>query len=65
MYLDQRAAMRAGCKYKGPNHEKAAKRLYTVNNLMMYLTENVTKFTVEEMCCYIISAMIKPRAQVE
>ena len=35
MYLYQRAAMRDGLKYDGHNNEKAVKRLYTVNNLMI------------------------------
>ena len=65
MYLDQRAAMRDGLKYDGRNHEKAVKRVYTVNNLMIYLAENATKFTPEEMCRDIIPAMLKPRARVE
>ena len=42
VYLDQR--MRAGLKYEGHDHDKAAKRLYTVNNLIIYLAENATKF---------------------
>ena len=42
--LDQRAAVRAGLKYEGHDHDKAAKRLYTVNNLIIYLAENATKF---------------------
>ena len=65
VYLDQRAAMRAGLKYEGHNHKKAANRLYTVNNLLVYLAENATKFTTGEMCCNIIPAMLKPRARVE
>ena len=65
MYLDQRAAMREGLKYEDHGHEKAVKRMYAVNNLMLYLAENATKFTPEEMCCDIIHAMLKPRARVE
>ena len=64
VYLDQRAAMRGGLKYDGHDHEKAVMRLYTVNNLMIYLAENATKFTPEEMCRNIIPAMLKPRARV-
>jgi len=45
VYLDQRAAMRAGLDYKGHDHEKAVKRIYTINNLMVYLAENATKFS--------------------
>ena len=63
--LDQRATMRAGFNYEGHDHEKAVKRLYTFNNLMIYLAENATKFSVEELCCDIIPAMLKPRARVE
>ena len=55
----------AGLKYKGHDHEKAAKHLYTVNSLMIYLAENATKFTAGEMCRDIIPAMLKPRARVE
>ena len=47
MCLDQRVTMRAGLKYKGYDHEKANKRMYTINKLMIYLAENVPKFTVE------------------
>ena len=61
MYLGQRALMRAGLKYEGHDHKKAAKRMYTINNLMVYLAENTTKFTVEEMCHDMIPAMPKPR----
>ena len=57
--------MRDGLKYNGHNHEKAIKRLYTINNLMIYLAENAPKFTPEEMCRDIIPAMLKPRARVE
>ena len=32
---------------------------------MIYLTENATEFTPEEMCRGIILAMLKPCAQVE
>ena len=39
VYLDQRAAMRDGLKYEGRDHKKAVKRLYTVNNLMIYLAD--------------------------
>ena len=48
--------MRAGLTYKGHDHEKAVKCMYTVNNLMIYLAENATKFTPEEMCRGIITA---------
>ena len=66
MYLNQqRNTMRAGLKYKDHDHEKAAKCVYTVNNLMIYLTENVTNFTREEMCRNITPVMLKPRTQVE
>ena len=65
VYLNQRAAMRDGLKYKGHDQEKAVKRLYTVNDLMIYLEENATKFTLEEICRDIIPAMLKPCAQVE
>ena len=65
VYLDQRAVMRDGLKYKGHDYEKAVKCLYTVNNLMIYLAENATKFTPEEMCRGIIPAIFKPRARVE
>ena len=58
-------AMRAGLKYEGHGHENAAKHMYTVNNLMIYLAENVTKFTADEMCRNIIPVMLKPRARVE
>ena len=61
VYLDQRAAMRECLKYEGHDHKKAAKRMYTINNLMVYLAENTTKFTVEEMCHDMIPAMPKPR----
>ena len=54
MYLDQRAAMRAGLKYKDHDHGKAAKRMYMVNNPMIYLAENTTEITA-----------LKPRARVE
>ena len=65
VYLDQRVAMRDGLKYKDHHHEKAVKRLYTVKNLMIYLAENATKLTPEEMCRDIIPVMLKPRARVE
>ena len=65
VYLDQRAAMRAGLDYKGHDHEKAVKRIYTINNLMVYLAENATKFSAEELCRDIIPACLKPRARVE
>ena len=65
VYLDQRAVMRAGLKYKGHDHEMAAKRMYTVNNLMIYLAENATKFTAEEMCRDTTDAILKTRARVE
>ena len=65
VYLDQRATMRDGLKYDDHDHEKAVKRLYTVNNLMIYPAENAAKFTPKEMCCDIIPAMLKPRARVE
>ena len=65
VYLDQSAAMRAGLKYEGHNHKKSAKCLYTVNNLMIYLTENATEFTADQMCRDIIPAMPKPRARGE
>ena len=65
VYLNQRVAMRAGLKYEGHGHKKAAKRIYTVNNLMIYLAENATKFTAEDMCRDIILAMPKPRVRVE
>ena len=65
VYLDQRTAMREGLNYEGHDHEKAVKRMYMVNNFMIYLTENATKFTLEEMCRDIIPAMLKPRARVE
>ena len=64
MYLNQRAAMRAGLKYEGHDHEKAAKRLYTINNLMIYLEGNATKFAAEEMSD-IIPGMLNSRARVE
>ena len=32
---------------------------------MVYLTENATKFSAEELCCDIIPARLKPRARVE
>ena len=54
--------MRAGLTYKGHDHEKAVKCMYTVNGLMVYLAENTTKFTSEELCRDIIPAMLKPRA---
>ena len=57
--------MRAGLTYKGHDHEKAVKCMYTVNGLMVYLAENTTKFTLEELCRDIIPAMLKPRARVE
>ena len=57
--------MRDGLKYDGNDHEKAVKRLYTINNLMIYLAENAAKFTPEEMCRDIIPVMLKPRARVE
>ena len=65
MYLNQRAAMREGLKYKDHDHEKVVKRMHTLNNLMIYLAENATKFTPEEMRRDIIPAMLKPRARVE
>ena len=65
VFLDQRAAMRAGLSYQGHDHERAVKRLYTLNNLMEYLAENATKFSPEEMCRDIIPACLKPRARVE
>ena len=66
VFLDQRTAMRAGqLHYQGHDHEKAVKRLYTLNNLMEYLAENATKFSPEEMCRDIIPACLKPRARVE
>ena len=65
MYLNQHAAMREGLKYEGHDHKKAVKRMYMVNNLMMYLAENSTKFTAEDICRNIISAMLEPRARVE
>ena len=65
MYLNQRDAMRNGLKYEGHDHKKVVKRLYTVNNLMIYLAGNATKFTPEKMCRDIIPAMLKPRARVE
>ena len=65
MYVDQRAVMRADLNYEGHDHKKAAKRMYTVNNLMIYLAKNAKDFAVEEMCRDIIPAILKPRAQVE
>ena len=65
VYLDQHAAMREGLKYEGHDHKKAVKCMYTVNNLMIYLTENATKFTAEEMHRDSIPAMFKPRVRVE
>ena len=65
VYLDQRAEMRADLKYEGNDHENATKRLYTVNNLMIYLVENAPKFTAEEMCRDITPATLKPCARVE
>ena len=41
--------MRAGLKYEGDDHKKVTKSVYTVNNLILYLTENDTKFTAEEL----------------
>ena len=53
-------------KYEGHDQEKAVKRLYTVkNNLMIYLAENTTKFTPEEICRDITPTVLKPRARVE
>ena len=65
VYLNQRAAMRAGLKYEGQDHKKATKLLYTVSNLMIYLADNAAKFTEEEIYRNIIPAMLKPRTQVE
>ena len=41
--------MRAGLKYEGHDHKKAAKRMYTINKFMIYLAENPMKLTAEEM----------------
>ena len=59
------AAMRMSLKYESHVHKKATKRMYTVNNPMIYLAENATKFTAEEMCRDISFSRFSTRAQVE
>ena len=47
VYLDQQDARRAGLNYKGHNHKRATKQLYTMNNLLEYPMENATMFSLQ------------------
>ena len=50
----------ASAKYIDRDHKRAAKRLFTANNLLESLAENATKFSVEELCRDIIPTCLKP-----
>ena len=53
--------MRAGLSYNDHDHKIAVKRLFTIENLLEYLAENVAHFSPEELCRNIIPVCLKPK----
>ena len=62
VYLDQCVAIRAGRTKVTATRRRPSTYTQSTTLSMIYLAENATKFTAEEMCRNIIPAMLKPRA---
>ena len=62
-YLQQCNAMSAGLSYNCHIRKKVMKQLFTINNLLAFLSENPTIFSTKELCRDNIPACLKPGAQ--
>jgi hypothetical protein len=63
---NQKKAMRDGeLTYQDHDHKKMARRMFQINDDLVYFKTNATKFTMEEMAEEVIPNSLKPTARLE